>query len=351
MDSNLWKWIDQNLWFAEILVVFSLLLGVNLFFRWFFNQLKKRSQTFRTHVDQAALGPLQAILWIFLVSCLIDISSRHMPGGQILPDLSTIRDAAIVVCVGWFLLRWKKIAQKALAAKRNRGQVNLDPVSLEVIGKLFTILVLFVTSLIILQRFGFSVAPLITFGGIGAAALGIAGKDVIANFFGGLMLYATRPFTIGDQIEVPEKKLVGYIEEIGWYLTSVRDLQKRPIYVPNSVFSTELVVNLSRMTHRRFDELISIRMGDLSRAEPIVAEIRHLFQTHPQIDLGAPLYVHVSKFGAYSIDLDIKGYTLSTKLEEFLEIKQQLLLQIFSIVEGNGAQMPNPSFFVELKSV
>ena len=80
------------------------------------------------------------------------------------------------------------------------------------------------------------IAPLLAFGSIGAASLGFAGKDVIANFCSGLMLHITRPFVIGDEIMLPEKNLEGNIEEIGWFKTSIRDKEKRAVYLPNNFF-------------------------------------------------------------------------------------------------------------------
>jgi small-conductance mechanosensitive channel len=78
------------------------------------------------------------------------------------------------------------------------------------VGKLATVAVGVLSGLIILQIFGVNIAPLLAFGSIGAASIGFAGKDVMANFCSGIMLHITRPFIIGDQIYLPEKNLEGH---------------------------------------------------------------------------------------------------------------------------------------------
>ena len=118
--------------------------------------------------------------------------------------------------------------------------------------------------MIVLQVWGLNLAPLIAFGGIGAAAIGFAGKDVIANFFGGLMLHINRSFMVGDLIQMPDSHLEGYVEEIGWYLTTVRE-KKKGRYTCPMRFSRMRVINGARMTHRRIEEKIGVRYEDFSK--------------------------------------------------------------------------------------
>jgi len=116
----------------------------------------------------------------------------------------------------------------------------IDKPSIDFLGKILTIIIVFISFLMILQIVGGDIMPLVAFGGIGAAAIGFAAKDVIANFFGGLMLFITRPFVNGDLIEMPSNNIIGHIETIGWYNTCIRELSKMAVYVPNSSFSTAL---------------------------------------------------------------------------------------------------------------
>jgi MscS family membrane protein len=196
-----------------------------------------------------------------------------------------------------------------------------------------------------------NIAPLVAFGSIGAATLGIAGRDVIANFFGGFMIYLTRPFMTGDHIELPLKKITAQVEEIGWYFTSVRDPKKQPIYIPNAVFSTEPLINLSRITHRRIEESIGVRYEDLDKIPDIIERIRALLKHHPEVDLHQPIHVFLEKFADTAIQIEIKAYILSTRYEEFMAIRQELLQGIYQIIADAGAKMPLPTMHVKMSEL
>ena len=93
------------------------------------------------------------------------------------------------------------------------------------------------------EHFGMSLSGLLTFGGIGGLAVGMAGKDILSNFFSGIMLYFDRPFSIGDWIRSPDRNIEGTVAEIGWRITKITTFDNRPLYVPNSLFSSISVEN------------------------------------------------------------------------------------------------------------
>jgi MscS family membrane protein len=352
-ETSWYAWILEHFWVAEVVIVLAGLLFLNFLLKKLIFRSKAiahfKENDWRSHLDYAALAPARALLWLLLAFFLIELIDREAGLGGLFSFAAPLRNAGIVLSLSWFLLRWRKVFHNAIASRRSKGKLTFDPVSLEIIGKIFTIAVVFVSLLIILQIFGLDIVPLMTFGGIGVAAMGIASKDVIANFFGGLMIYVTRPFTAGDLIELPQKKIIGHVEEIGWYLTSVRDQQKKPIYIPNSIFSTELLINLSRRTHRRIEEVIQIRSDDVKKVFPIIEKIRTFFEHHSEIDHNQTVHVFFKAFGSYSLDIEVEAYTLSTRYEEFMEIKQKILLEIYDIVVKSGADMPYPTSYVILE--
>ena len=82
------------------------------------------------------------------------------------------------------------------------------------------------------------------------------------------MVYLDRPFKVGDWIRSPDKDIEGTVEKIGWRLTTIRTFDKRPLYVPNQVFTNVSVQNPSRMSHRRIYEKAhnaTVRMSAPSR--------------------------------------------------------------------------------------
>ncbi|CAB1118716.1 unnamed protein product [Ectocarpus sp. CCAP 1310/34] len=76
-----------------------------------------------------------------------------------------------------------------------------------------------------------------------AVVCSVAKKDVLSNFFGGLMLLLAEPFIPGDMVTFQRGgvRCEGRVERVGWYQTRLRGRDTRPTYVPNGMFSDTMV--------------------------------------------------------------------------------------------------------------
>jgi MscS family membrane protein len=161
----------------------------------------------------------------------------------------------------------------------------------------------------------------LAFGGVGGIAVGFAARDLLANFFGGLMIYMDRPFNVGEWIRSPDKEIEGTVEKIGWRLTTIRTFDKRPLYIPNSIFNNISVENPSRMSNRRIKETIGIRYDDLSKMEKIINDVRKMLKEHADIDTTKTLIVNFNEFAPSSLDFFIYTFTKTTDWIRYHEIK------------------------------
>jgi MscS family membrane protein len=224
----------------------------------------------------------------------------------------------------------------------------VDHTTVDAVSKLARITVLVIAGLVIMQHLGYSIAGLLTFGGIGGIAVGFAAKDILANFFGGLTIYLDRPFAVGDWIRSPDKEIEGTVEYIGWRHTRVRAFNKNPIYVPNALFTTIVVENPTRMTNRRIKETIGIRYDDVARMAPIVADVRAMLEHHPEIDTSQTLIVNFNTFGPSSLDFFIYTFTKTREWVRYHEIKQDVLLKVADIIARHGAEIAFPTHTVHM---
>lgn len=215
------------------------------------------------------------------------------------------------------------------------------------IDKLGTVLILIIGVMLLLEVTGNSLNTLVAFGGISGLALAFASQEVIASFFGGLMIYVSHPFSIGDWIVLPERSIEGHVEEIGWYNTKIRTFDKRPIYVPNSIFSKIVVVNPSRMSHRQIKETIGIRYRDVASLKGIIADVKELLDKSPDIDHDMYYGVYFSEFGAYSLDILFSAYTFEKSTDGYNKIKEQIFFGIIDILDKHHAELAFPTTCVE----
>ena len=100
--------------------------------------------------------------------------------------------------------------------------------------------------LLIMQELGLSISGLLAFGGVGGLIVGLAAKDLLSNFFGGMMIFFDRPFRVGEFIKSPDRNIEGIVEKIGWRLTVVRTFSKNVLY-SNTAFSSIIVENATRI--------------------------------------------------------------------------------------------------------
>ena len=152
------------------------------------------------------------------------------------------------------------------------------------VGKLLKAICVILAVLVILQSTGYSISGVLAFGGVGGLAVGFAAKDLLANFFGGLMIYLDRPFKVGDWIRSPDKEIEGTVVKVGWRLTTITTFDKRPLYVPNAFFTTISVQNPSRMSHRRIFETLGVRYSDAARLPVIIEKVKSMLYEHDEID-------------------------------------------------------------------
>lgn len=227
--------------------------------------------------------------------------------------------------------------EASLIAKGN------DITTSKAISRLLKSITVLILILMAGQHFGLSVSGLMTFGGVGGIAIGLAGKDIISNFFSGIMLYFDRPFNVGDWIRSPDRNIEGTVAEIGWRLTKINTFDHRPLYVPNSVFSSISVENPGRMTNRRIKTEIGLRYEDAKLVRVIVDDIRTMLQNNPDIDTSQTLLVYMNEFADSSINILVYCFTKTTVWAEWLKVQQDVYLDIIDIVHAHGADMAFPS--------
>ena len=138
------------------------------------------------------------------------------------------------------------------------------------------------------------------------------------------------------------------MEEIGWRLTMIRTFDKRPLYVPNSVFTSISVENPSRMENRRIYETIGIRYDDIAKMDVIIKDVRQMLSQHPEIDPGKTLIVNFNAFAQSSLDFFVYTFTRTTDWVRFHEIKQEILLKIAQIIASHGAEIAFPTSTIHL---
>ena len=331
---------------GAFLVIFGLLI-LDFSQRKILKRLQLKAEKTKNRWDDAIIEsikkPISLIIWaagLYLATKII----QEATGAVIFDAVESIRDTVFIGAIAWFLVRLIKHGERNFI----QGEKEVDPTTVDAIAKLLKMAVVITALLVVLQTLGFSISGVMAFGGIGGIAVGFAAKDLLANFFGGLTIYLDRPFTVGDWIRSPDRDIEGMVEKIGWRLTCIRTFDKRPLYVPNSVFTTIAVENPSRMLNRRIYETIGIRYDDAGKMRTIVSKVKNMLNNHPEIDTGQMMIVNFNTFAPSSLDFFIYTFTKTINWTEYHEIKQDVMLKIIEIIEEEGAECAFPTSTIHL---
>jgi len=329
-------------WIGQVAGIVTIVVLVNLLTRLVLSRARTAAARTKTVWDNAvleALGrPLRWMVWVIGIGMAAElVPAEDAPG--LAEWIPMIRKVLVVVLLTWFLLRLVRAVERGL----EEMQPAVDHTTADAIAKLVRIVVLVTAGLVILQTVGISISGVLAFGGVGGIAVGFAARDLLANLFGGLTIYLDRPFSVGDWIRSPDRQIEGVVERIGWRSTVVRRFDKRPLYVPNSVFSTVVVENPSRMTNRRIYETIGLRYDDARVVGAITDAVRAYLNEHDDIDHDQIVLVNFNAFGASSLDFFIYCLTRTTDWAEYHAIKHEILLRIEAIIAEHGAEIAFPT--------
>ncbi len=311
-------------------------------------QFAKTANLWDDALFDAAYKPISWFILIMGLLWAVDISEGYIDSELFsAQNLSIIRQLTFIFLIMIFLVRFISLGEARLLERIEDGsagdETTLDATTLHALAKLLRLSVIISGALVALPTFGIEITALLAFGGVGGIAVGFAAQDLLSNFFGGLMIYLDRPFAIGDWIRSPDREIEGTVENIGWRLTVVRTFDKRPLYIPNSIFNKLALENPSRMSNRRIKETIGIRYQDSEKMGPIVADVKAMLHNHEAIDTNQTLIVNFNGYGASSLDFFIYTFTKTTNWIQFHEIKQDILLKIVEIVHKHGADFAFPT--------
>lgn len=344
----------SHFWILQIFVVILVTLTASAVVNYVLKRLRDKLRKTRTLWDdslvEAARKPARTLIWVLGICYAVEIV-YNVTNAEVFAMVDTLRMLGIIGVVTWWLIRFVSTFEQNFIAERHRKKKSVDLTTTQAVSKLVKASILITAVLVTLQNLGFSISGVLAFGGIGGIAIGFAAKDLLANVFGTIGIYYDRPFSVGDWIRSPDKDIEGSVEKIGWRQTVIQSFDKRPIYVPNALFSTIVVQNPSRMSHRRISETIRIRHEDVGAVEAITHDIRTMLQEHEGIDATQSLMVYFTTIGQSSLDIMVYCFTRTKVWAEYLAVQHDVLLKINDIIVSHGARLALPATTLHMPDV
>ena len=341
-DIKIYRWL-----FALISFLFFL-FARRIFIYLIFNIFKKIAKRTKTDIDdkiiRVIISPAKYLFIVFGVWSALNIL-------QVKGEISQhFVKSLLVIAVFWTFHN----AINAFKDEIYKFSAKFGKDLSKEIGNFFIktikVLIVILAVLSILQEWGINVSAFVASLGLGGLAIALAARDTVANLFGGLTILADKAMKIGDWVKIGSVE--GIVEDIGLRTTKIRTFEKSIITVPNSYIANNPIENYSRRQNRRIMMYIGLVYSTpKSAVKKIVDEIREMLIKHPRIDTNLTLLVYLDEFGDSSLNIFVYTFTNSADWEEYLEIKQDVMLKIMEIVEKNGSDFAFPSQSIYLEKI
>ncbi len=328
----------------DYLIAF-LALVVSMFFLKIFKfmvlkKLKRLSAKTRTDTDDLLIKVIDDIKWPFFILLSVFISIQFIRA----PVLAENILFYLILVVGTYYIvkgiqHFIDYGTKKIIHARKQEEEEADTSVVELLSKIFKIILWIIGVFFILSNLGYNITPMIAGLGIGGVAIAFALQNVLSDIFASVSLYLDKPFKPGDFIVVEND--MGVVKKIGIKSTRLETLQGQELIMPNKELTETRVNNYKKMEKRRvvfnFGVVYQTPTEKLQKIPVIVNNIIN------RIELARIDRAHFTKFGDFSLNFEVVYYINTNDYNKYMDVQQEINLAIKEQFEKEGIEMAFPT--------
>jgi small-conductance mechanosensitive channel len=263
---------------------------------------------------------------------------------QLLPEETADIIQRILIAIAIYLITL--VGARLAAEFVNSLSRRVEGISVSLLSNLAKIVVLVLGILVILDRLGIPITPVLATLGIGGLAVALAFQETLANLFSGLYLIISKQVRDGDYIKL-ESGQEGYVLDITWRNTVIREISNNIIIVPNTKLASAIYTNY----HLPIKEInVPIQVGvsydsDLERVEKVTLEVAKdvMKEISPNTASFEP-FLFYQDFGEFSINFNVY-----LRVSEFLDqrvAKHEFIKRLHRRYQKEEIEIPSPGIEV-----
>lgn len=247
-----------------------------------------------------------------------------------------VAGALLVFAIGMRIAKWI-----AGLAERGLTRANVEPTATHFLRKVAYVILMVVLVLASLQVVGVPMTSMLAVLGAAGLAIGLALKDSLSNIASGVMLVTLKPFRVGNLVTI--NGVTGTVEDVSIFQTKVRGADNQLIVLPNSLITSDSIINLTPDTRRRIELIIGIGYDDdIDVAREIAMGI---MAEEPRLLPEPAPDVLVYSLGDNSVNLGIRCHAANG---DFFATKCALIERIKKGFDAAGIGIPYPQRDVHL---
>ena len=270
---------------------------------------------------------LDAEAYTGVVQSLVDFVNQ---GVEKLPYLVI---GIVILVITWLAA---KLSRRILRGLLERTQMRESLVSLLSMISYSAIWVMGILAMAIVTT-GLSVGQVVATLGLGSIALGFAFKDIIENFFAGILILWKFPFDNGDFIACQD--IEGRVEDIEIRQTLIRRTDGQLIIVPNAMMFKNPVRVITADKVRRITVDCGIAYGeDVATGRKL---IREAVESCSTVESDKPVEIFANTFGDSAINFEVTWWTGSSPLAT-RESADEVVEAVKKALDDAGIEIPYP---------
>ena len=269
---------------------------------------------------------------------MVDVALRWLAenGASFVVSLLVV---ALLLLFGTRAIRMVTFSTRHALQKTGRVNALLETFICSVVHKTCWALLL----MIVVQRLGINIAPLIAGLGVTGFILGFAFQETLGNLAAGMMIALNQPFKVGDYVSAGGVE--GSVQELNMMAATLTTADYKKVMVPNKVIWGTPITNYTAMDRRRVEIAAGIAYGaDISKARRVALDV---LRANPLVlQTPAPI-AEVLSLGDSAVNLVLRPWVKPSDYWTVFFAVNQSLKEAF---EQNGIEIPFPQLEVRMKS-
>lgn len=296
--------------FFLVIVLFTV-LGRTAYYL-FKKYARAAAEKSKSKLDDILLQVIEKPLIFFLIIIGISIGTRFLSISiEFVGTLSSIYSVLLTIGAAWITVNIVDAGISFYVVPlAEKTDSKLDDQLIPIASKTLKWLIIIFALLLIVSSFGYDITAVLAGLGIGGLAIAFAAQETIADMFGGLNILISKPFVVGDWVEF--EGIVGMVEKVSLRHTTIRNLDKRKVVLPNSKISKGVIVNISSAPSRK----ILMNLGltyetPVNKVKKAIELVTAIVNRHPDCE-NEPV-VQLSEFKDFSLNLLVIYYADNRK--------------------------------------
>ena len=296
-----------------------------------------------THILlQSFSVPAQRMVWfsgIYLALASLPWAIQGMP-----KLLMTVYRMAMTFCICEGLYLASDVA--SLLLKSCGEEIRSNKTLLSLLDTAYKVLVVILGVATLAQESGFPIGSIVAGAGLIGLTVSLAAQETASNIFSGIVILVDKPFAVGDWIIAGDVE--GEVIDINFRSIKIRGLDKSVSILTNSKVCSSTIVNCAMRTTRPYKFTLGVTYGtSRAKLEQLMADLTAMLEASEYVEKGSAL-VRLTSFGDSSINLLVSAYLRTNQAGTFLQMQNDLNLNVMDVMQRDGVDFAFPSTTVYL---